>query len=155
MWKCGNVEIPILCYDKISIKLSPRPKKKKLIIKSICEFYFSFPEGITVWWAVACGTLSHCPIVSVQHQVPDSFLNPSCIFAALVTGIGRVTKRRYFSVPSSEIAGWWQAHWICKMNGFYSLPNARPIQLGQMVSPQFRPHFLREAAWQTSLWALL
>lgn len=155
MWKCGNVEIPIICYDKLSIKLSPKAQEKEVNYKEYLwiSFLFSWRSNSLVssgLWKLESLPNTVCTTAGSRF-LPESFLH----FAALVTGIGRVTKGRYFSVPSPDVAGWWQALWICKMDGFYSLPNARPIQLGWMVSPQFCPHFPREATCQTRLWALL
>lgn len=79
MWKCGNVAIPILFMIKYPQNYYPRPKKQKLILRSIYEFYFSFPEGVTVWWAVGLWKLESLPTsvctTSGSRFLPESFLH--------------------------------------------------------------------------------
>ena len=106
-WKGGNTEIAILCYDKVSQKIITTSSGNRTYSKGMSRIFISlFPVRIILWWATGYRNLGYCPTVPLQMQVPDSFLNFACIFAALVTGLGRATKVRYFSVPMPQVAGW-------------------------------------------------
>lgn len=79
MWKCGNVEIPILCYDKISIKLSPKGQETEVNHKEYLWilFLFSWRSNSLVssgLWKLESLPNSVCT-TSDSRFLPESFLH--------------------------------------------------------------------------------
>lgn len=79
MWKCGNVEIPILCYEKISIKLSPKGQETEVNHKEYLwiSFLFSWRSNSLVssgLWKLESLPNSVCT-TSDSRFLPESFLH--------------------------------------------------------------------------------